>query len=387
MKIIGLMSGTSVDGVDVALCEIKGAPPQLEAEILRADFIPYDRKFREAVLDACAPGTGDDICRLNFVVGERFAQAVKQLAGDDLAQIDLIASHGQTVWHDVDGDGHVTSTLQIGSGPVIAERTGITTISNFRERDVAVGGQGAPLTSYVDWLLLRHPTQWRAVQNIGGMGNVSLLPPLTDTQSQMVAFDTGPGNALIDAAVSAITGGTQTYDHHGAMAVSGQVQRAWLGNLLSHPFFEQAPPRTTGREVFGSAMAERLLAEGRAQGFSDADVVATLTALTAYSIAQSYRIFAPQPPAEVILGGGGAHNKALVALLAELLDPAPVRTHEDLGIDSDFKEALVFAVLAYETWHNRPGCLPAQTGASHATILGQITPGDNYADLIRRTWL
>ncbi len=385
MKVVGLMSGTSLDGIDAALCEIDGTPPALRAQILATVSVPYERDFRGRLLALCSPGTIDDACRLSFELGERFADAVRQVT-DDTQSIDLIGSHGQTIWHDVD-NRHVTSTLQIGSASVIAERTGITTISNFRERDIAAGGQGAPLTSYVDWLLLRHPDQWRAVQNIGGIGNVTLLPPLSDMQSPMLAFDTGPGNVLIDALVAMITNGTHHYDEDGAIAAEGTVDVAWLADLLTHPYFQQPPPRTTGRELFSTAMAVELLVTGRSRNLRDVDIVATVTALTAHSIADAYQRYAPHSPPEVILGGGGARNQTLVQMLSDALPATIIQTHEAIGVDSDFKEALVFAVLAYETWHNRVGCLPAQTGASHGTVLGQITPGNNYAALIKRSWL
>ncbi|RMG74563.1 MAG: anhydro-N-acetylmuramic acid kinase [Chloroflexi bacterium] len=379
MRVIGLMSGTSGDGIDVAVCDIDGAPPDLQATIVKAWSVPYEPEFRQRIFHACEQGSAVEICRLNMELGERFVAAI----GDYAAWVDLIGSHGQTIWHDVDADGRVTSTLQIGAAGVIAERTGVTTISNFRERDVAAGGQGAPLTAYVDWLLLRHPQHWRAVQNIGGMGNVTFLPPLKDTESTMLAFDTGPGNALIDAAMLHLTG--KPYDQDGMFATGGQVDDEWLKQMLKHPYFQQSPPRTTGRELFGTQKAKSFIAEGQARGLTDQDIIATLTAFTSHSIAEAYHRFAPTMPQEVILGGGGSHNKALVAQLNDLL-PADVMTHEAVGLDSDFKEALVFAVLAYETWHGRVGCLPEQTGARHASILGQITPGTNYTALIRRTW-
>lgn len=379
MRVIGLMSGTSGDGIDVAVCDIDGAPPDLQATILKAWSIPYDAEFRQKIFHACENGSAAEICRLNAEIGERFADAI----GDYAAWVDLIGSHGQTIWHDVDADGQVTSTLQIGAAGVIAERTGVTTISNFRERDVAAGGQGAPLTAYVDWLLLRHPEHWRAVQNIGGMGNVTFLPPLKDTESSMLAFDTGPGNALIDAAMLHLT--DKPYDQDGIFANNGKIDHEWLRELLTHPYFKQSPPRTTGRELFGTEKAKTLVAEGQSKKLSTEDIIATLTALTSYSIADAYRNFAPAMPQEIILGGGGSHNPALVAQLDELL-PASVINHEAVGLDSDFKEALVFAVLAYETWHDRVGSLPSQTGARHASVLGQITPGTNYGSLLRRTW-
>lgn len=392
MRIIGLMSGTSADGIDAALCEIDGAPPQLHARIVAAVGIPYPPDMQARILRACRPDTGtvDELCRLNVALGEAFAEAVNQVivkAGMSPSDVDLIGSHGQTVWHDVAADGHVTSTLQIGEPAVIAERTGITTISSFRPRDVAAGGQGAPLTGYADWLLLRHESRWRAVQNIGGIGNVTFLPPLSERSAPPIAFDTGPGNALIDGAITLLTGALLRYDFNGRIAADGHIDARWLEVLLDHPYFERQPPKTTGRELFGAPMAAQLVAHGRERGLSDADIAATITGLTAASIADAYRRFAPAPIGEVIVGGGGTRNPTLMGMLRQQLRPALVLRHEDIGIDSDFKEALVFALLAYETWHQRPGVHPAITGARHAAILGQITPSANFAALIRRTLL
>lgn len=391
MLIVGLMSGTSGDGIDAALCAVEGQPPQLRARIVQGITLPYDDDFRQQIFACCQPSTSavDAICRLNAAIGERFAEAalaVIDAAEHTAQQVDLIASHGQTLWHDVAPDGRVTSTLQVGAAAVIAERTGITTISDFRPRDVAAGGQGAPLTAYADWLLLRHPQHWRAVQNIGGMGNVTFLPPLTDNHSQPLAFDTGPGNALIDAVVYAMTDGAQTCDVDGELAAQGTISETWLAELLDQPYFHRPPPKTTGRELFGTETALRLLEAGHAGGLDDHAIVATLTALTAASIAQACADFAPQPIAELILGGGGRHNPTLVSLLGEYLPGCHIQTHEDIGLNSDFKEALVFAILAYETWHNRPGVMPALTGATRPVVLGGITPSDNYSALIERTW-
>jgi anhydro-N-acetylmuramic acid kinase len=224
------------------------------------------------------------------------------------------------------------------------------------------------------------------VQNIGGMGNVTLLPPLSDAATEPLAFDTGPGNALIDIAVNHLTDGVLTYDRDGQMAAAGRVAGNWLEELLDHPYYRRKPPKTTGRELFGTEMALKLVAEGQAHGYTANDIVASLTALTTHSIAQTYRDFLPKQIDEVIIGGGGASNPALMQMLRDILDPTQVITHEAIGLSSDFKEALVFAVLAYETWHHRPGTLPAQTGASHPTVLGQITPGHNFANLIQQTW-
>ena len=332
----------------------------------------------------------DQIAALHVDLAEIFAECTLSLihqAGLTAQQVDLIGSHGQTIWHNVLPSGQVNVSLQIVEAAVIAERTGITTISNFRARDIAAGGQGAPLTSYVDWLLLRHPTHWRAVQNIGGMGNVTFLPPLNNSTAQPVAFDTGPGNALLDIAVEQLTDSAATYDRDGVIARQGRVNEEWLDELLSHPYYARDYPKTTGRETFGTAAARTLVADAQRRGLASAEIIATLTALTASNIADAYERFAPAPIDEVILGGGGRHNPVMVEMLRQLLAPAAVITHEDIGMDSDFKEALVFALLAYESWHGRPATLPALTGARHPSILGQITPGSNYADLVRRTSL
>jgi anhydro-N-acetylmuramic acid kinase len=391
MLIVGLISGTSADGIDAALCEILGAPSHIQAHIVHAITHPYPDGLQQRIHNTCLPELSrvDDICQLNAELGEHFAQAVQHVIADvgrSLADVDLIGSHGQTVWHMVQPDGRVTSTLQLTEAAVIAERTGITTVCNFRPRDIAAGGQGAPLTSYADWVLLRHPDHWRAVQNLGGIGNVTFLPPLSDTTSAPLAFDTGPSNALIDSAVILITSGRHRYDRDGLLAARGAVDEDWLRALLTHPYYQRQPPKTTGRELFGPPMAAELFAQGRARGLDDSSILATLTALTAASIADAYQRFAPAPVAEVIAGGGGTRNPTLMAMLRQRLAPLPVLTHEDVGLDSDNKEALVFALLAHETWHARPGNHPALTGADHAVVMGQIVPGANYIDLIRRTW-
>ena len=392
MLVIGLMSGTSADGLDAALCAVDGAPGSLQARVLHGTTYAYEPSMRQRILRCCEPQQSrvDDIAALNVELAEMFADCTLQLIaaqGLRAEQIDLIGSHGQTLWHNVLPDGRVSASLQIGEAAVVAERTGIPTISNLRARDIAAGGQGAPLTSYVDWLLLRHPQHWRAIQNIGGMGNVTFLPPLDNARDVPIAFDTGPGNALLDSAVGHFTGGEQTYDRDGRLAMQGRVDEDWLAQLLQHPYYARGFPKTTGRETFGTRAAQELIAQAAARGLSRAEIIATLTALTAGNIADAYQRFAPAPIREVILGGGGRHNPVMVGMLRQLLAPARVLTHEDIGMDSDFKEALVFAVLAYETWHGRTGTLPAFTGARHASILGQIVPGCSDAARIRRAAL
>jgi len=391
MYIIGLMSGTSADAIDAALCEIQGEPPLLKIRIVHAITYPYPEGFQARIWDACLPAKShvDTVCQLNFDMGELFAAAalkVIQEAGVSPDTVDLIGSHGQTIWHMVQPSGQVSATLQITEASIIAERTGITTISNFRPRDVAAGGQGAPLTGYADWLLLRHPTYWRAIQNVGGMGNVTFLPPLSDTTNVPMAFDTGPGNALIDGVMTILTEGKQSYDKDGVLASQGRIDEDWLQTLALHPYYELKPPKTTGRELFGAVMSAELVEEGKKLGLDDKSIVATVTALTAASIADAYNRYAPAPVQEVIMGGGGARNPTLLGLLQSLLPTAKVMTHEDIGLDSDNKEALVFALLAHETWHARPGNLPSLTGAKSPVVLGQVTPGKNYVSLIKKTW-
>ena len=286
----------------------------------------------------------------------------------------------QTIYHAVDADAPVKSTLQIGEAAVIAARTGVTTVADFRVADVAAGGQGAPLVSYVDWLLLRHPTLTRAVQNIGGIANVTYLPP-GDSPAGVIAFDTGPGNMLMDDAVRRVTEGTQTYDHGGILASQGQIDQELLAEWMAHPYLAQSPPKTTGREQFGASYGARVWAQAQRRGLRANDIVATLTALTAASIADAYRRFLPRMPDQVILGGGGANNPTLVHMLQQHLAPARVTSHETVGLPSDAKEAVAFAVLAYEAIHGRPGNLPTCTGAGTRTILGKITPGANYESL------
>ena len=385
LRVIGLMSGTSADGIDAALCEIDGAPPKLSARIVRGLTMPYPPALRERILAAMQAGRADaqELALLNVEIGRAFAQAAQEAGAQNA---DLIGSHGQTVWHQVEPDGRVTATLQIGEAAEIAERSGLTVINNFRARDIAAGGQGAPLVGYLDWLLLRHESEWRAVQNIGGIGNVTFLPPLNAPGARMMAFDTGPGNALLDNLTALMSNGRLSYDADGAWAAQGRVDEGWLADLMEHPYFRQTPPKTTGRELFSPAMAAELRLEGQRRGLDDASVLATVTALTAESIAAACRDFAPAPVSELILAGGGRLNGTLVAMLRQWLAPARVSLSDDYGIDGDFKEALLFAVLAYETWHNRLGCLPEQTGAAHGSVLGQITPGRNFAHLIQRTW-
>ncbi|MCY3719189.1 MAG: anhydro-N-acetylmuramic acid kinase [Anaerolineaceae bacterium] len=390
MLVIGLISGTSADAIDAVLCEIHGAAPALSLELRATRTHPFPPDMQGRILDAgTRKGSTDELAALHFELGELFAEAVLALVGEaglQPADVDLIGSHGQNFWHNVNVRGEVTATLQLTEAALIAERSGITTVSNFRPRDIAAGGQGAPLAATLDWLLLRHPEHWRAVQNIGGIANVTFLPPLNDGESEPLAFDTGPGNSLLDCAVNILSDGRRHYDRHGLLARAGEVEEAWLKMRLAHPYFNRVPPKSTGRETFGMSMTTSLVTSAQRRGMSAPDILASLTALTARSIVRAYERYAPQPVQEVIIGGGGRHNPAIVSMLREAVAPAQLLTHEDLGYPSDHKEAMVFALLAHETWHNRPGSLPALSGASHPCVLGQITPGANYESLARATW-
>lgn len=394
MIVLGLMSGTAADGIDAVIARIEGTPADLSIEQIAFETLPWPDNERSLIFrlfEGNAPTAL--ICRANFMLAERFAAAALEAitnAGIQPADVDLIGSHGQTLWHDVDAaTGNVTSTLQISDPSVIAARTGITTVGNFRTADVAAGGQGAPLVSIFDWLLLRPPPNlngvaqgWRAVQNIGGIGNVTFLPP-TDVDALPLAFDTGPGNALIDWAVTQITDGKQFFDDNGRLARQGSVNFSLLETWLEHDYYGQKPPKTTGRELFSVAYAETLRQEANEHGLSDADFIATLTALTATSIAQAYYDFAPGPLAQVAVAGGGANNPTLMQLISEQSrnvfgKPVEVINHEPLSIDGDAKEALTFGLLAYLAIHGWAGNVPACTGARSEQILGQIAPGKNW---------
>lgn len=376
MILIGLMSGTSVDGTDAVCVELNGAPPHLDWKLLSHAELPHPAGLREEIFRAFRPETSsvDRLCALNYRLGEVFADAALaacRAAGLRPSDIDAIGSHGQTLWHIPPGAGPIPSTLQIGNPSVIAARTGITVVSDFRAADMAAGGQGAPLVPYVDSLLLSHPTLSRAVQNIGGIGNVTFLPAGT-RPSPVLAFDTGPGNMLIDYAAGRATEGRLTYDRDGRLALAGTVCRGLLNRWLQDPYFSQSPPKSTGRELFGVQRGRLLYDEALSAGLSAEDILATLTCFTASAISDQYRRFLPELPDEVLVSGGGARNPALVKFLTGELG-RPVRTTDEAGLPSQAKEAVSFAILAYETLHRRPGNLPSATGASRPAVLGSIT--------------
>lgn len=389
MRVVGLMSGTSVDGIDAALAEIwRAGDGQIRLRMLAFETLPWSPAQRATILRLLQNrGTVQELCRANFDLGRAFGQAalhVIRAAGLSPAQVNLIGSHGQTVWHEV-MEGRVHATLQIGEAAVIQEVTGIPTVGNFRVADVAAGGQGAPLVPIFDWLLLRPPAGspgWRAAQNIGGIGNVTLLPP-QEVDGDPIAFDTGPGNTLIDWAAANATHGQATFDRDGLLARQGTVHPGLLADWLAHPYFAQEPPKSTGRELFSGELAQSWWDQAQAAGCSPVDFVATVTELTGVSIAQAIHRFAPGPVMDLIVAGGGAANPVLMERLAHALAqtagrPIPVKRAEEIpdlpiegGLNSDAKEALCFALLAWLHHHGEPGNLPSCTGAKGPRLLGR----------------
>jgi len=378
MRVVGLMSGTSADGVDAAVVDIT----RQKVRLLAFEVFPYGAALRRAILRLCRPESAglEDICHYNFVLGEVFAEAVGRLcsrSGIAPGSIDLIGSHGQTIRHDPQGKRHagrvIRSTLQIGEPSIIAQRTGITTVADFRPRDMAAGGEGAPLVPYADYVLFGRSRCSRAVQNIGGIANVTFLPA-GGKQDGVFAFDTGPGNMVIDGVIRLASGGRKHFDRDGRMAARGAVDRKLLDEMLRHSFLRRRPPKSTGREEFGDAFAEDIYRRARKSSLSNADVVATVTAFTAGTIAQAYRRFLPAMPDELILCGGGAHNRTLVQMLRRELPDVRMLSTEDFGISVDGKEAVSFAILAWATIKGMANNVPAATGAAGPVVLGKIIP-------------
>lgn len=379
---VGLMSGTSADGIDAIVARISGSGRSLQAGLLAHTYQAFAPKLRHRILDACLHGSVSEICELNFLLGEHFARAA--LAAIRKARlkprhIAAIGSHGQTVHHLP--NAKTPSTLQIGEPCVIAERTGITTVADFRVRDMAAGGQGAPLVPYADWGLFTHDTRPRIIQNLGGIGNLTFLRPQAEL-ADVIAFDTGPGNMVIDAIVAALSGGRLTCDRNGSWAARGQASAKLLGECMDHPFIRRGRPKTTGREEFGETFVYWLLARAKRLRLPDADVVATATDFTAASVEDAYRrfIFPKLKPSEVaglqiILGGGGVKNRTLVRTLVERIGVGTLCAHEDFGIASSAKEPLAFAILAHETLLGQPANVPSVTGAKRPVVLGKIIPG------------
>src|SRR5208282_4398085 len=386
MRVIGMMSGTSADGIDVALARISGAPPAISAKFEAHHHAAFPALVRAAILRIANGGqtTAAEISQLNFLLGEQFARATVEACKRwrvSLSQIDLIGSHGQTIYHQGTaskflGVRPIASTLQIGEPSVIAERTGVPTIADFRPMDMAAGGQGAPLVPFVDYLLYRDAKLGRVALNIGGIANVTVIP-LGARPEDVFAFDTGPGNMVIDALVERTGKRGAAYDRDARIALRGQVIRPLLEMMLRSAYLRLAPPKTAGREQFGLEYADELIRWARKRRARTEDLVRTATIFTALSIADAFRrfIFSRVRVNELIVAGGGTKNPLLMAQLRAALPGIEIVPSGRFGVPAEAKEALAFAVLAYEAFHGRANNLPSATGAKRAAILGKLVQG------------
>lgn len=381
-RLVGLMTGTSADGIDAALLRIEPGDGGERCRLEAYREIPLEPLLRRDVLHvAQAPQVApESLMRLDLELGAAYAHAVEGLlaqAGVDAGDVDAIGCHGQTVRHVPRHAGAGTAmSLQIGSADVLAERTGLTVVSGFRGRDIAAGGEGAPLVPLLDWALFRDAAESRVLLNLGGMANLTHLPRDAAPQD-VIAFDTGPGNAVIDALVRAASDGEVHFDAGGARALRGRASKALLEELLTDPFFVMPPPRSTGREKFGDAYAAKVREIGQGLGLSDDDLVATAVQLTAASIGLAVEQWvAPRGGMDAVyVSGGGLENPSLVAAVKRRLDPVPVKPLDALGVPAAAKEAVAFAFLAHRTLMGEPGNVPSATGASRAVPLGHVTPG------------
>lgn len=380
MVLVGLMSGTSLDGISAAVVHFHEPPgARVQARLLSFVHTPYAASQRERLERAMHEGSAREYCRLHADLGTwlgEAAAAAMQAAGLTPHDVRAVASHGQTLWHE---PGH--STWQLGDAAQIAERSGCAVVHDFRVRDMAVGGQGAPLVPMADRLLFAHDTRWRALQNIGGIGNVSLVPPVTAPDQSVLAFDTGPGVVVLDAVVRRLF--AQPFDTDGQIARRGRVLEKVVRDLLDLPYLQDAPPKSTGRELFSPAFVDEFIARGRAAGGRDEDLVATAAAFTAATIADQYTRWLPTPPDEVVVSGGGARHPLLMAALEgafvwhheRFARPVPaVVPFDALFFDAEAKEAVAFALLGYLHLTGRPGNLPSATGARAPRTLGAYTP-------------
>jgi anhydro-N-acetylmuramic acid kinase len=380
MIVAGVMSGTSADGINVALvrfADSRGQECPRHTLLGHAEF-PFPARVRRAILDAMNAERARvaDLARLNFLLGELYAEAVGKTARRHRVQVDLVGCHGQTLYHQGVAAPYLgrklAVTWQTGEGAVIAARLGVPVVSDFRPADMAAGGKGAPLVPYLDYFLYRDARVGRIAQNIGGIANLTAIPAGA-TSRQVVAFDTGPGNMVIDAVMQELYG--RSYDRDGEVAAAGRVQDGVIERLLRAPFFQQRPPKTAGREEFGREYVSRFLQVSH--GMAKADVVATATALTARSVRDAVRRFVVKRGRyhEMIVSGGGAKNPALMAMLRNELVPLGIelRFSDEFGVPTEAKEAVAFALLAHETWHRRPSNVPSATGAKRAAVLGKIS--------------
>ena len=379
--VIGFMSGTSADGIDAALTRIEGYGTDTRVTLLSFLCKPFEPAVRDEILRLAGGGeaAAADFCKMNFLLGELYAEAGEELcrqAGITPEEIDLIGNHGQTLWHIPQKHrylGHqFSSTLQLGGDAVLAERFSCPVVGDFRVRDMAAGGLGAPLVPYTEYLLYRSETECVALQNLGGIGNITVLPAGCSL-NDIVAFDTGPGNMLIDSVVSHYTGGRRTYDPDGMMASWGPVNAELLDYLMRDPYLDVTPPKTTGREYYGPAYMEKLYRYIEDHRISKQELLSTVTRYTAETVAFALRHFSREMPAKLIVGGGGSRNLTVMRHLRELLPGCRVMTQEELGMNGDAKEAVAFAILANEAVFASCGNVPSATGAAHPVVLGRIS--------------
>ena len=379
--ILGTMSGTSTDGYDMALTRISGTGASMRVELVASRSVPLPDEMASEIYAFYPPHRVSmrRVLELGLRLAEQHATWIAEFVQQQnlsLTDVDLIAYHGIALYHGSRDRGRVPGQLEIGDPAVIAERTGCAVVAQMRTRDIAAGGEGAPLSPYADWVLFRDEAIGRAVQNIGGIANVTGLKPGA-TLEDLIAFDTGPGNMVLDGMVSSWTNGRSHYDRDGEIAGRGTVSRKLLAELMRTPYLRRPLPKSTGREVFGERFVGRLTARSTELGLPFEDALATATAFTAESIAYHYqRFLSPRFRIdEVIVAGGGQHNRTLGQMLRERLDPIPVRMHGEFGIDGDIREAVYWAMLANETIQGRPANAPAVTGASRPVVLGHIIPG------------
>ena len=379
--VIGLMSGTSADGIDAALVEISGNGTDTKVKQIDFLFTPFEEQVRNKILKIAGGEKCDaeEICKLKTLLGILYADACKALcehASISTAEIDLVGNHGQTIWHipkPTEYLGHTfISTLQISEDAIIAEEIGCPVIGDFRVRDMAAGGQGAPLVPYTEFLLYRSKEETVALQNIGGIGNITILPKDCKL-SEVTAFDTGPGNMVMDAIVSRMTEGKVGYDDGGKMASQGVVSDELLKFMLDDPYLSKSLPKTTGREMYGPAYVDKIIAKARELGIKDLDLLATATRFPAEAIRIGIEKFAPKKPTKLVVGGGGSHNETLMKALKELLPYCKVMTGEEMGYSSDAKEAVAFALLAHEAAFANANNAPSVTGAHCPVVMGKLS--------------
>ncbi|MEZ4543841.1 MAG: anhydro-N-acetylmuramic acid kinase [Cyanobacteriota/Melainabacteria group bacterium] len=389
LNVLGLNSGTSMDGIDAAvfkitpLAELKnGGPPKLSTELLYSTLIPFEESFRKNLTELVNSGRADlkEICLLNAALGKVFARAAEQViasCAEQKIEVDLIGSHGQTIWHEPAATElwgvETRGTLQLGDGSEIATLTKIPVVCDFRTNDVALGGQGAPLVSFADEVLFGNSGGALGILNIGGIANLTVLD---SSGRARYAYDSGPGHMVIDRFCQVFF--NQEYDDAGKIAASGNIDKSWLAELMQNPYFSRPLPKTTGREDFGYKYADKLIEDAREKGIAKEDAVATVTALTAKSIADSYNLYIRNEFAieELVVGGGGGQNSTMLGFIKEYWDgPVSIKLHEDYGISTKFKEALLFALLAYTTYFQVPNNVPVCTGAARRVCLGKLIRG------------